>query len=286
MFRAGMAETIIAPNSNMKFKSSFFLPMLFMPPDKRQALRSLYNFCRAADDAVDEVSSAHEARLGLDFWKQELHRIYHGLPSHPIARELQRTVQSFHIPEAILQEILKGFETDCAEIVALKDEAELEQYCYRVAGCVGIASLPIFGVSTQTYTPFAIALGHALQLTNILRDLDEDLGRGRCYFPSDVLARYAIPAVYTDEIHNVAWNRAAQNLAEQAEAYFKQTHHLVHMSDVKELMPALLMRDAYHLLLVQMRKSGVYLRKKTKVKRTTFNVMELFLNAFKYKIAG
>ena len=211
MFRAGMAETIIAPNSNMKFKSSFFLPMLFMPPEKRQALRSLYNFCRAADDAVDEVSSAHEARLGLDFWKQELHRIYHGLPSHPIARQLQRTVQSFHIPEMILQEILKGFETDCAEIVALKDEAELEQYCYRVAGCVGIASLPIFGVST---------------------------------------------------------------------------HHLVHMSDVKKLMPALLMRDAYHLLLVQMRKSGVYLGKKTKVKRTTFNVMELFLNAFKYKIAG
>lgn len=263
-------------------KSSFFLPMWFMPPARRHALHTLYDFCRCVDDAVDEAVSTKEALEGLHHWQQELRDVYHGAPFHPAARGLQQTVRRYGIPETVLQEMMKGFETDAADSLALRNDAELELYCSRVAGCVGIASLPIFGVSIEAYTPFALALGHALQITNILRDIDEDLMRGRCYIPADLLARSGITPENTDAVYARQWNKACAGLAEIAEDYFIQTLTTLKPAHSKKLIPALLMRDAYHVLLLRMMRSGVYFRKPGKVKRTRADVASLLMQGVRY----
>lgn len=263
-------------------RSSFFLPMWFMPARKRHALHALYDFCRAVDDAVDEALSPAEAKENLAAWKRELDAIYTGQPLHPVSSAFQHAVRKYGIPRAAMDEMMKGFETDAGGNVVMRDEKALEEYCYRVAGCVGIAALCIFGVDKEKYRNFAITLGHALQLTNILRDLDEDLQQGRCYIPLSELSREGLGVNDTQLEHAPAWNKVASGIALKAQAFFLQTFSSVAPEDVKKLAPALLMRDAYHLLLIRMMKTGVYFAKPEKIRRQGTDVAKLLIQGLRY----
>ena len=170
--------------------SNFYYSFLFLPRRKREAMYALYAFCRTVDDAVDQgPPNPGEQRRILAEWRGELRRAYEGHPSQPIAVHLAEVVRAFPIPRQHLEAILDGVEMDIDKRRYATFE-ELFEYCYRVAAAVGLASIEIFGYTDPRARDYAVNLGVALQLTNILRDLKTDAERGRIYLPLDELRRF------------------------------------------------------------------------------------------------
>ena len=166
--------------------SSFTLAFRLLPPERRSALAALYAYCRMVDDAADESADPVAA---LAEWRAELGRLRDGVPHHPVGVALADAVRRFAIPTEHLAEILAGVEMDLRPPV-YETFDELRRYCYHVAAAVGLAALPIFGCRDLRSRAYAEALGIALQLTNILRDLAEDAERGRIYLPREDLRRF------------------------------------------------------------------------------------------------
>src|SRR5262249_54537993 len=173
--------------------SNFYYSFLFLPRRKREAIYALYAFCRTVDDAVDQgPQNPGEQRKILGEWRAELGRAYEGQPSQPIAVHLAEVVRAFPVPRQHLEAILDGVEMDVEKRRYASFE-ELFEYCYRVAAAVGLASIEIFGYTDPRTRDYAVNLGIALQLTNIVRDLGTDAERGRIYLPLDELRRFGYP---------------------------------------------------------------------------------------------
>ncbi len=175
-----------------KSGSNFVYSFYFLGSKKRHALETFYAFCRLVDDAVDLAPNEVEAKKNLEFWKKEVTAVYQGNPANPVSQVLVDIVKTFEIPKIYFEEILNGCEMD---LVKKRYETfeELKTYCYRVASCVGLVCIHIFGVDINDKTKeTAISLGIALQLTNILRDIAADLGRGRVYLPAEDLNRFGV----------------------------------------------------------------------------------------------
>ena len=169
--------------------SSFYYSFLFLPPERRSAITALYAFCREVDDVVDETSELGIAQAKLAWWRGEVHSIYAGAPQHPVALALQSVVASFALPETHFQAVIDGMAMDLERNRYL-DFTDLEAYCYRVAGVVGLASIRVWGFQGGDRTDrLAIKRGLAFQLTNILRDLCEDADHGRVYAPGSSTVR-------------------------------------------------------------------------------------------------
>jgi phytoene synthase len=173
--------------------SSFYYSFLFLPPERRRAITALYAFCREVDDVVDETTNVDVARTKLAWWRQEVTQIFAGTAQHPVAQALQPVTASFALPEAHLQAVIDGMAMDLDHNRYL-DFADLERYCHRVAGVVGLMSAEIFGRTEAATLDYARDLGIAFQLTNIIRDVGEDARRGRIYLPQDELARFGVSA--------------------------------------------------------------------------------------------
>jgi len=173
--------------------SSFLSAMRFLPRDKRQAMYALYSFCREVDDIADEGGAPEEKQCRLAAWRVEIDRLFEGRASHPISRALAGAVARFDLRKVDLLALIDGMEIDAADAVRIADEADLALYCDRVACAVGRSSNRIFGVEPAKSDPLAKALGDALQMTNILRDLFEDAGRDRLYVPLTLLRRGGVP---------------------------------------------------------------------------------------------
>ncbi len=172
--------------------SSFYYSFLFLPPERRRAITALYAFCREVDDVVDERMDPTVARAKLAWWRDEIATAFAGTPQHPVARALAPVVASYHLPEAHFQTVIDGMAMDL-ERSRYRDFGELESYCHRVAGVVGLMSAEIFGYANPATREYARDLGIAFQLTNIVRDVGEDARRGRIYLPQDELARHGVP---------------------------------------------------------------------------------------------
>jgi phytoene synthase len=178
-------------------QSNFFYSFLFLPKSKREAIIDVYAFCRAIDDIVDDmveksngVGGAYgEAHAELNRWREELDNLYAGKPTMPIALRLRRVLERFPMPKEYFEEMINGCEMDL-----LRDRYEtfddLHQYCYRVASVTGLMCIEIFTYRSPGAKDYAVNLGVALQLTNILRDLKEDAARGRVYLPQEDLRRF------------------------------------------------------------------------------------------------
>lgn len=171
--------------------SSFYYSFLFLPKPKRDAITALYAFCREVDDIADECTDVQIARTKLNWWRQEIHKLYHHQPEHPVTQALQPAVETFGLAEEHFLEIIDGMEMDCDQN-RYHDFKELQLYCYRVASVVGLLSAQIFGYKNRNTQKFAHDLGMALQLTNIIRDVGEDARRGRIYLPLDELKKAGI----------------------------------------------------------------------------------------------
>jgi len=179
----------------MARKTSFYYAFLVLPPDQRRAIIAVWDFCRAVDDAVDEAPAAESeplaaGRAAVRFWKDELARCYDGRePATPQGRRLQPFVGQFDLPRQAFEDVIDGVAMDL-DTNRYDTFADLFQYCRRVASAVGLVCIRIFGCRSAAACEYALNLGVALQLTNILRDIKDDLARGRVYLPLEDLAAH------------------------------------------------------------------------------------------------
>lgn len=171
--------------------SSFYYSFRFMSPERRRAITALYAFCREVDDVVDECADPDLAHTKLQWWRQEVGAMFDGRPQHPITRELYPALSRYPLPQEYFLEVLDGMQMD-VDYDAYPSFNELRLYCHRVAGVVGLMSAGIFGYRDRTTLRYAERLGLALQLINILRDVREDLARGRIYLPQDEMERFQV----------------------------------------------------------------------------------------------
>ncbi|HUW81033.1 MAG TPA: squalene/phytoene synthase family protein, partial [Acidocella sp.] len=167
--------------------TSFYHGMKILPAPRRDAMYAIYAFCRVVDDIADDEGALDARRAALDAWRARIGAVFLGQTSDPITRALRTAVQTYDLREADFLAIIDGMEMDAGAPIVAPTLETLDLYCDRVASAVGRLSVRIFGDSTAAAQDVAQALGRALQLTNILRDVGEDAARGRLYLPSEYL---------------------------------------------------------------------------------------------------
>jgi 15-cis-phytoene synthase len=232
-----------------KSRSNFYYAFLFLPKDKRQALYAVYAFCRSVDDVADGSASGPEKQMLLDNWRRELDRCYEGKPHHPITVKLAQSIEKFPIPKEYFDELLAGVQMDLI-LHRYPTFRELYEYCYRVAGVVGLMCIEIFGYRNPKARDYAVNLGVALQLTNIMRDLKVDADRGRIYLPQEELARFG----YGNEellrgTYTPAFIEIMRFAGERARQYFRHARQLLAEEDRRSLLAAEIMGAIYYRLL-------------------------------------
>lgn len=166
-------------------QSSFRFAFLLLPRAERDALSAVYAFCRAADDIADDAG-ATSPQDRLDAWRREIDRVFAGRPAHAIGRALAWAIDSFALLRHPFDDLIDGVVTDLS-VSRYETTEDLEKYCYQVASTVGLLCVRIFGAPAGVADAYATELGKAFQLTNILRDIGEDAGRGRIYLPQENL---------------------------------------------------------------------------------------------------
>lgn len=174
-------------------KSSFGPGALFLDASARQDLGVYYAYCRAIDDCADEFAPA-EAQRHLQRWRNELDALHQGKAATALGQALAGLCLRRGVPAGLLDDLWEGARADARGPVRFRRYAELRRYCYQVAGSVGVVCLPIFGLDLAAGTTYALALGEAFQLINILRDVKEDAERGRLYFAQEDLDRHGVKA--------------------------------------------------------------------------------------------
>jgi phytoene synthase len=172
-----------------KSGSNFYYSFLFLPKSRREAMYTVYAFCKEVDNAVDEPPPGSHPQDELARWRRELSAAYEGTPTLPVTISLARHVRALSIPQAYFDELINGVEMDLTS-KRYATFAELSAYCYRVASVVGLICLHVFGTTSPRAQDYAVNLGMAFQLTNILRDLGNDAECGRIYLPQEDLDRF------------------------------------------------------------------------------------------------
>ena len=231
-------------------KSNLALSFASLPEAERRAMSIFYAFCRVVDDVADstELPVAEKERQ-LSEWRKEIRRAYMEAPLTPLGREMAQIIRTYLIPPTPLEEIISGMEMDMS-ILRYPTFALLDQYCYRVASAVGLVSIDIFGCRHPQTRDYAIALGMAFQLTNILRDVKKDASFGRIYLPLDELAAFGVAE------SNIIEGRIDEKMRQlfrfqhhRARHYFAKAHRLMVPSDRPKLLAAEIMREVYEELL-------------------------------------
>ena len=173
--------------ADMGRDTNFYYSFLVLPPEKRRAIVAVWDFCRAVDDAVDEAGAGEPARVQVARWRKELAAVFDGgKPQTDQGLTLAPIVPAFNLPRSAFEALIEGVEMDL-DSRRYESFGDLYEYCIRVASAVGLICLEIFEYSDRRARQYATNLGVALQLTNILRDVPEDLGRGRVYIPQEDL---------------------------------------------------------------------------------------------------
>ncbi len=171
--------------------SSFYYSFMALSKNQRRAIIALYAFCREVDDVVDNPGEDQIKTIKLQWWRDEISRLFGGQAQHPVTRALTPVLEQFDLPEEYFLEIIDGMEMDLHNH-RYDSFKSLSLYCYRVAGVVGLMAAEIFGYTDRHTLKYARDLGTAFQLTNILRDVHEDAQRGRIYLPAEDLQRFSV----------------------------------------------------------------------------------------------
>jgi 15-cis-phytoene synthase len=230
--------------------SNFYWGFRLLPHDRRRALCAVYAFCRAADDLADEPGRDTDPRRLLARWHEELERAYAGRPVHPVGVALADTVARFAIPREHFDAVIAGVEMDLDRDRYETWEGDLEQYCYRVAGAVGLVCIEIFGYRDAWARQYAVELGLAFQLTNILRDVADDAQRGRIYLPRADLKRFGCREEDVLVGHcTEAFRQVMAFESARAGEHYGRARFLLAEEDRQSLAPAEAMRLIYEQLL-------------------------------------
>ena len=246
-------------------RTSFYYSFSLLPRDERQAMHSVYAFCRYADDIVDEDDTlesesqpaAPEQRIArkrerLNRLRAEVERCYNGESRHSITRSLSAVVKRFNIPKQYFLTLLDGVEMD---LVKNRYETfeELREYCYSVASVVGLICIEIFGYKYEETKEYAVNLGIALQLTNILRDVRSDAERGRIYLPESELARFQVsPEEILRYEYSERYQELAKSVAARARHFYRLARETLPAADRPSMVAAELMGSVYWQLLCKL----------------------------------
>jgi phytoene synthase len=239
-------------------RSNFYYAFLTLPRPRREALYAVYAFCRTVDDIADlgaeRGADAATQRRELARWRAIVGRCFEPAapaPEHPIAQRLAAAVAAYPIPRAALEAIVDGVEMDLDRRTYETIE-DLYPYCYRVASAVGLCAIEIFGYTDPRARDYAVNLGVALQLTNILRDVGADARAGRVYLPQADLRRFGVSngdlaaARYTD-----GFVRLMTHEAERARDFYRGARHAFPVADARSLVAAEIMGQIYAALLAE-----------------------------------
>lgn len=245
-----------------KSGSTFYWPMRLLPASKRAAMFAIYAFCRRIDDIADEPGEPAAKRAALDVWRRDIRDLYiGGAPNGPLTAALKGAIERYGLPRAELEALIDGMAMDVAgeESGGMRapDLDTLRLYCRRVAGAVGMLAIRVFDRADPATERFALALGEALQLTNILRDLAEDAELDRLYLPRELLLAAGIAGDRPEEVlAHPALPQACEALAELAEARFAEARAAIAGQARGSLWAATAMMVLYHRLLRRLRAAG------------------------------
>jgi squalene synthase HpnD len=236
--------------------TSFYWAMRMLPEARRNGMYAVYAFCREVDDIADDWPAAERAG-GLAAWRAEIEAIYGGQPRLLVGRALTEPVMRYRLRKSDFHDVIDGMEMDAAEDIRAPDLATLDLYCARVAAAVGHLSVHVFGDPSEAAHRVADALGRALQLTNILRDLDEDARRGRLYLPREILDRHGIGG---DDplavLRHPSLPAVCRELATLALARFDEAEAAMRQCSRRAMRPAAVMGAVYRATLDALIQSG------------------------------
>ncbi|MGI4813710.1 MAG: presqualene diphosphate synthase HpnD [Janthinobacterium lividum] len=255
-------EDLAPPPQRQAAGSSFYLAMRLLPRRQREAMYAVYGFCRAVDDIADGDAPRAERLEQLDAWQRNIDSIYAAAPS-PALESLARAALRFNLNRLDFYAVIDGMRTDALADVRAPNEAELDLYCDRVASAVGRLSTPIFGMPTAAGIELAHHLGRALQLTNILRDLDEDAAIGRLYLPREALIAAGLsgqPDFSTMDplllLADPALPLACAPVVERARAHYRQAQAIMVGCARRQVRAPRIMASVYGALLERMAEQG------------------------------
>ena len=265
--------------------SSFLDGFRFLSPERRDAMTVLYAFCREVDDVADDCTDPAVARTTLAWWRQDLAKAFQAAsaPEHPVNQALQEIVDRYALPQQELEEIINGMEMDLHHD-RNHTFADLQYYCHRVAGVVGILIARILGFDNPQTLQYADKMGLALQLTNIIRDVGEDARLGRIYLPQEDLKRFKVSendifdAKATPEFAELMRFQAAR----AGDAY-REALALLPAEDARSQKAGLVMAGLYYALLQEIIRDGVENVLKYKIRIPKPRKMRL---ALKYWLFG
>jgi phytoene synthase len=267
-------------------KTNFLYSFSLLPKDKYEAINTVYAFCRQTDDIVDNEMDSTELKFKkIREWKNEFEHALKGSSNYTLLNQVTKIIRKFSIPVEPFFELIKGMEADL-QVSRYKDFNTLYQYCFRAAATVGLMCIEIFGYKTESAKQYAVNLGIALQLTNILRDVKFDALNGRIYLPEEDMKKFG----YTeDDLMNFRYNESFVELmkfeCKRAREYFEKANDAFAKEDRKQLFPARIMQKIYFNILEKIEKMNYNVfSKKAKVSKLkklyyTFGVF------VKYKLA-
>ena len=242
--------------------TNFYYSFLVLPAEKRAAIMAVWDFCRAVDDAVDEADPG-DAASEVAAWRREVAACFDGgSPATPQGRALQPLIAAFGLRRSAFDALIEGVEMDLGSR-RYETFDELYEYCIRVASAVGLMCVEIFGYTDSRARVYATELGVALQLTNILRDVPEDLSRGRVYIPQEDFRRFS--CTEEDLQREVAgagrgvWSPAVRRLlrhqAERAREYYARAAAVLPSCDARRLVAAEIMGAVYRAILTRIERA-------------------------------
>ncbi|HXY98537.1 MAG TPA: presqualene diphosphate synthase HpnD [Stellaceae bacterium] len=237
--------------------TSFYWAMRLLPEARREAMFTIYAFCREVDDIADSNEPPPAKRAGLGAWRREIDAVYADKPRTPLSRVLAEVVHAFALPREDFFAIIDGMEMDAVADIRAPTLADLDLYCDRVASAVGRLSVRIFGTDLPAADRVAAALGRALQLTNILRDLAEDAARGRLYLPREYLREAGIAETEPQAVlRHPHLAQVCDRLADLAEERFAEARSAMRDCPRRAMRPAAVMGAVYHAILIRLCRRG------------------------------
>lgn len=238
--------------------TSFGPGMRILSKPRREGMYAVYAFCREVDDIADEGGSLEEKRAGLAAWRAEIDRVFEGRPKTPAGAALIEPVQRFNLSKEEFILVIEGMEMDAEGPIIAPTMDQFLAYTRRAAGAVGMLSMPVFGApKNQIAEDFALSLGDALQITNILRDVEEDAEEGRLYLPRELLEKHGCPLDPAAVISHPGLPAVRADLAETARSKFADARKALSQGlDWRILRPALLMMGVYETYLTRMTARG------------------------------
>jgi presqualene diphosphate synthase len=237
--------------------TSFYWAMRLLPRDRREGMYAVYAWCREVDDIADGDRPVAHKLAALAAWRDEIEALYTGEPRHLVARALHEPMRCYRLRREDFLAVIDGMEMDAREDIRAPDLATLDLYCARVASAVGHLSVHVFGDPSAAAHRVADSLGRALQLTNILRDLDEDARRGRLYLPREILDRHGIRgADPLAMLRHPALPAACREVAAIAEEHFRESTLAMAQCRRRAMRPAALMSAVYRATLRELLRGG------------------------------